>query len=672
MADTPPAAAARRPWAWVPTLYFAEGLPYVVVMTLSVILYKRLGVSNTDIALYTSWLYLPWVIKPFWSPLVEVVRTKRAWIVTMQLLVGAGLAGVALTIPTEPFFQYTLAFLWLLAFSSATHDIAADGFYLLALDEGDQALYVGIRSTFYRAAMIAGQGLLVILAGSLEASTGLAPVAVTVRAEAQAAGAEADPGAIRLPFSEGGTAAPDSTALFEQAAPAPPVTSAPAAEAGPLRLVVSDAALALPVAGVAPAQADTLKAQARAANVAAGHVPAPAAAVAAGEERPSLWSRAVSGPLGGFLRRTVGEAPAEAPDASRAGAVGAVTVRLSGPPAAGDELVVNVGREDGAADVSVVEGERLTFTAVNWARPATVVFALDPKLGQPATATFAATSGDLRLAWSSTFWAAAVLFLGFALYHRFALPRPAADRPAAYDSAGGALRVVGQTFASFFRKPGIGTAVAFILLYRFAEAQQGKLGTPFLLDSTGAGGLALSTGEVGVVYGTVGILALTAGGILGGVVVSRYGLRRWFWPMVAAMNLPNVVYVFLAVSQTDNFWLINSAIALEQFGYGLGFTAFMLYLIHLADGEHKTAHYAICTGFMALGMMIPGMFSGWLQEILGYERFFVWVMIATIPSFFVASLIRFPADFGKKNKGETPAREDALLASTTEGAAVEA
>ena len=691
----PTPAARRRPWAWVPSLYYAEGLPYVVVMILSVILYKRLGVSNTDLALYTSWLYLPWVIKPFWSPIVEVLGTKRAWIVATQVVVGAGLAGVALTIPTEPFFQYTLAFLWLLAFSSATHDIAADGFYLLALDEGDQSLFVGIRSTFYRAAMITGQGLIVVLAGYLEASTGLPPAEVSVRAEASA-GPPADPSAIRLPLGEGGTPA-----------------AVPVAEPGPLRLVVSDSALALPLAGVAPAVADTLKAQARAANVAAGHVPPPEATAAASDAGPSLWSRVVSGPFGDFLRRTVGRAPADPPTATRAGAVAAVSVRLSGPPAAGDELVVHVGRDDGAKEVNVVEGERLVFTADNWDRPARVVFALDHRLDAPAAATFRATSGDLRFAWSTTFWILAALFVGFALYHRFALPRPAADAPRASDRAGlpqylaflvafvpllavllvpmlvwgvvgplvgrretpwgrifGALpfarTAFAETIVTFFEKPGVGAAIAFMLLYRFAEAQQGKLGSPFLLDAQEAGGLNLSTGEVGLVYGTVGILALTLGGILGGVLASRDGLRKWFWPMVAAMNLPNVVYVFLAVTRPDSLLLVNAAIAVEQFGYGLGFTAFMLYLIHFADGPHKTAHYAICTGFMALGMMIPGMFSGWLQEILGYDRFFVWVMIATVPSFLVAALIRFPDEFGKKK----PA--DEVEASATPGAAVEA
>jgi PAT family beta-lactamase induction signal transducer AmpG len=717
-----PRASARSPWAWVPSLYYAEGLPYVVVMILSVILYKRLGVSNTDLALYTSWLYLPWVIKPFWAPIVEVLGTKRWWIIVMQLVVGAGLAGVALTIPTEPFFQYTLAFLWLLAFASATHDIAADGFYLLALDEGDQSLFVGIRSTFYRAAMITGQGLIVILAGYLEASTGLPPADLTVRAAAEApaaapAAAPDDPTAIRLPLSEGGTPAPDSSALFEQAAG--PDSTAPAeapivAEEGPLRLVLSDSALVLPLAGTAPDAADALKAEAHAANLAAGVIPAePEAAAGAEPEGPSWWGRTVSVPLGDFLRRTVGREPAEAPTATRAGAVGAVSVRLSGPVPAGEELVVNVGRDDGAKEVNVVEGERLTFTADNWDQPARVVFALDHRLDAPAEATFRATSGDLRFAWSTTFWVLAALFVGFTLYHRFALPRPAVDAPQTAGRAGlpqylgflvffiPALAVVlvpmlvwgligplfgsregpwGRLFAAlpfsqtpfattivtFFEKPGVGAAVAFMLLYRFAEAQQGKLGSPFLLDAQEAGGLNLSTGEVGLVYGTVGIAALTLGGILGGILASRDGLRRWFWPMVAAMNLPNAVYVYLAVTRPESLTVVNVAIAVEQFGYGLGFTAFMLYLIHFADGPHKTAHYAICTGFMALGMMIPGMFSGWLQEILGYERFFIWVVIATIPSFLVAALVRFPADFGRKKLA------DAEQASTTEGAAVEA
>src|SRR5690606_28733326 len=161
-------------------LYYAEGIPYVIVVLVSVIMYKRLGISNTDIALYTSWLYLPWVIKPLWAPVVDLLKTKRFWIVIMQLIVGGGLAGVALTIPVSSFFQYTLAFFWLMAFSSATHDIAADGFYMIALSKHDQAWFVGVRSTFYRIAMIAGQGLLIMLAGTLENRLGDTPLAWSI------------------------------------------------------------------------------------------------------------------------------------------------------------------------------------------------------------------------------------------------------------------------------------------------------------------------------------------------------------------------------------------------------------------------------------------------------------------------------------------------------------
>ena len=684
MAADPTTTRTRSPWAWVPSLYYAEGLPYVVVMILSVILYKRLGVSNTDLALYTSWLYLPWVIKPFWAPLVEVVRTKRLWIVAMQLVVGAGLAGVALTIPAGPFFQYTLAFLWLLAFSSATHDIAADGFYLLALDEGDQSLFVGIRSTFYRAAMLTGQGLLVVLAGTLEVSSGLPPTTVTVSAVADTPAA---------------------------AAAAPPVRTQ---DARALHIIVSDELLALPLAGLAPAQADTIKAQAHAANVAGGHVPPPEAPAADADGGPSWWTTSVSQPLGAFLTRTVGKPADEAPDATRAGAVGAVSVRLSAPPPDGQEQVVNVALDDGAKEVTIAEGERLSFTAANWDQPARVVFALDSRLRTPREATFRATSGDLRFAWATTFWVVAGLFVLFALYHQASLPKPASDAPRQARGSGlvqylgflvvfvpllallvipmllwglvgplvgrreapwgrlvAALPFAKSEFSdpivTFFAKPGISVAIAFILLYRFAEAQLGKMASPFLLDGREAGGLALTTGEVGVVYGTVGLLCLTLGGILGGVLASRDGLRRWFWPMVVAINLPNAVYIYLSMARPDSILAVNVAVAVEQFGYGFGFTAFLLVLIHFADGPYKTAHYAICTGFMALGMMIPGMFSGWLQTILGYERFFLWVLIATVPSFLVAALVTFPADFGKK----TDAVEDAET-STTDGAAIEA
>lgn len=422
-------STSRNPWYWVSTLYYAEGIPYVIVVLVSVIMYKRMGISNTDIALYTSWLYLPWVIKPIWSPIVDILKTKRFWIITMQLLIGAGLAGIALTIPASKFFQYTLAFFWLLAFSSATHDISADGFYMIALSKHDQAWFVGIRNTFYRLAIITGQGLLVILAGYLEDST-----------------------------------------------------------------------------------------------------------------------------------------------------------------------------------------------------------------------------GDIPFAWMVTFFILTGLFILFFIYHNFILPKPDSDKPVLNNrSVKNVIEEFLKTFVIFFKKKKIGIILAFILLYRLGEAQLVKLASPFLLDPVQKGGLGLSTAEIGLVYGTIGIIALTLGGILGGFLAAKHGLKYWLMPMIIAINLPDLVYVYLSFTQTSNLFIVSLMIAIEQFGYGFGFTAFMLYLIYVAEGNHKTSHYAIATGLMALGMMIPGMVSGWIQENIGYQLFFVWVCLATIPIFFIAKFIPLDPEFGKKS-----------------------
>ncbi|HHU56690.1 MAG TPA: AmpG family muropeptide MFS transporter [Bacteroidales bacterium] len=418
-------------WRWIPSLYFVQGLPYVMVMTVSVIMYKRLGLSNTDIALYTSWLYLPWFIKPLWSPFVDLLRTKRWWILVMQLVMGGGLAGVALSIPVDPFVRYTLAFFWLLAFSSATHDIAADGFYMLGLKEDEQAFFVGIRSSFYRLAMMTGQGLLVMLAGWLEQRMGVAR------------------------------------------------------------------------------------------------------------------------------------------------------------------------------------------------------------------------------AWQITFVAMALLLVLAALWHWWSLPRPQNDGATEAQTGAELWRGVGASLGSFFAKPGMKVAVAFMLLYRLGEAQLVKLAAPFLMDAREVGGLALSTETVGLLYGTIGVVALTLGGILGGWLITRKGLRYWLWPMALAMNLPNLAYVVLAWWQPESMPMVAALVALEQLGYGFGFTAYVLFLIHYADGPYKTAHYAIGTGLMALGMMLPGMASGWLQELLGYRFFFIWVVLCTLPGFALLSRLKIPAQFGRKNQGFT-------------------
>ena len=311
-------------------------------------------------------------------------------------------------------------------------------------------------------------------------------------------------------------------------------------------------------------------------------------------------------------------------------------------------MVITVALKSGDKSISLVEGSRLIFNDRNWNRPALVVIQLDPKLRSESTASFEVRSGNIPFSWSITFAVLVGLFLFFGIYHRFMLPRPASDRPGNAGTIIVFLEEFFKTFGAFFRKERIGVLLLFLLFYRFAEAQLVKLVTPFLLDGRELSGLGLTTGQVGFVYGTIGIIALTCGGLLGGMLASRQGLKFWLWPMVLIMHLPDATFVYLAYAQTDNFTVINLCVAIEQFGYGFGFTAYMLYMIYIARGQHETAHYAICTGFMALGMMLPGMFSGWLQEAIGYRHFFVWVMLATLPGFLVAAVVPLDAEFGRK------------------------
>lgn len=415
------------PWTWVPSLYFAEGVPYVAVMTISLIMYKRLGLSNADITLYTSWLYLPWVIKPLWSPFVDILRSKRWWIVAMQLLIGAALAGVAFTIPGPWWLQGSLCFFWLMAFGSATHDIAADGFYMLGLDQHEQAFFVGIRSTFYRIATIVVSGLLVGLAGVLQVLT-----------------------------------------------------------------------------------------------------------------------------------------------------------------------------------------------------------------------------RSITYAWSLVFYFMAGLFIALWLYHSWVLPRPSEDS----DKVRRTMRQIADEFVAtvvtFFRKPQMWVAICFMLFYRMPEGLLAKVSALFLVDSVRNGGLGLSDVEYGLVQGTVGIIGLTLGGILGGVVASRDGLKRWLWPMVMAITLPDLVYVYLSYALPSNLLIIDICVFVEQFGYGFGFSAYMLYLIYYSRGDHKTSHYALCTAFMALSMMIPGMFAGALQEAVGYPVFFLIVIGTCSLTYIVTWFLNVDPEFGKK------------------------
>lgn len=619
---------SRNPWAWVPSLYFAEGIPYIVVMTLSVIMYKRLGVSNTEIALYTSWLYLPWVIKPLWSPLVDLTRTKRFWTVMMQLFIGAGLAGIALTIPADDYIRYTMAFFWLLAFSSATHDIAADGFYMIALPEHEQALYVGIRSTFYRIASITGQGLLVILAGTLESSTGLPPAEFSFNA---------------VKSQQGNVRFLDDSVKF---------TTSTSSE---LEILVSAPKTKVSLVQNPKEVTDSIIGAVKAYNLANGFygVQSVTVAVTADKAEEEGWydtyisnpySTYIVTPLENFLRSNFGDELKNKERVIKAGNIAIVYITLNKQP--GHETVVNISKSGGDNNFNMIEGARIVFNDSNWNKPAAVMVQTDPKLNYESAATFQAVSGNIPLAWSITFYVIAGLFILFFIWHKFILPYPPSDKAAL--SEGNIFKEFFRTFALFFKKKRIGLILAFLLLFRFAEAQLVKLASPFLLDTKEVGGLGLTTAEVGFVYGTVGILFLTLGGILGGIAASKKGLKFWLLIMVAAINIPDLVYVYLAYAQPDNFFIINICVAIEQFGYGFGFTAYMLFLIYVSEGEHKTAHYAIGTGFMALGMMIPGMFSGWLQELIGYQNFFIWVMIATIPGFIIVKYLPLSPGFGMK------------------------
>ncbi len=413
----------RRAWAWVPILYFTQGLPYVIVVTVSVIMYKKLGISNADIGLYTSWLYLPWVLKPLWSPFVDLKSTKRNWFLGMQLLIALALFGVGLSLPTNIFFTTTLACFWMAAFASATNDIAADGYYMIGLSEKKQSFFVGIRSTFYRLAMVTGEGLIVILAGFLE-----------------------------------------------------------------------------------------------------NHY------------------------------------------------------------------------------------------------------------------------GDNTKAWSITMTATAFLMLALTVSNFFATPKYESSSTILLEKPKGFFEV----FVSFFQKPNIGIALAFILTYRLGESQLVKMAAPFLLDPLEKGGLGYSTEQLGTIFGTVGVIMLSAGGILGGILISRDGLKKWMLPMILSLNIPNILYAILAGTQMTSVVAVTATVVFEKFGYGFGFAAFLMYLIYIAEGKSKTSHYAIATGFMALGMMLPGMLSGFMQEWLGYNGFFIWVVIAALPALFLLPFLKYPADYGKK------------------------
>ena len=588
----------RNPWAWIPTLYMAEALPYVAVMTISTIMYKRLGISNTDIALYTGWLYLPWVIKPFWSPFVDLMKTKRWWTVAMQFIIAIGFACIAFSLPTSFFFQLSLAAFWLVAFTSATHDIAADGFYMHALDDHEQSLYVGIRSTFYRIATVAGQGLLVILAGLIEMNSGLEPALLQVNATPTT-----------LQVVDG------SSSLDAQHFNFVPVEQA-------------DTTVSM---------LDYMKQQ----NIGYGFVKA--------EEETQVVVDTTTSAFTKWVRETFGEEQREASVLQKRQML--VGVSLSQPPVGEEPVILNMAFKNGDQSISLnKEATRFEFTRDNWDKQALMLVSVDPKLKEETTATFEGLSGNIPFAWLIVFISLSVFFFLASVYHYFVLPKPATDKPSKDVKTSVILREFIETFRTFFTKENALVAILFMLLYRLPEAQLVKLINPFMLDPVDKGGLGLTTGEVGFVYGTVGIVGLTIGGILGGIAAAHGGLKRWLWPMVCAITLPDLVYVYLSYVQPEGLGIVNVCIFVEQFGYGFGFTAYMLYLIYFSEGQHKTAHYAMCTGIMALGMMLPGMMAGWLQETIGYRHFFVWTIICCLVTFAVCAFLKIDPEFGKKKK----------------------
>jgi PAT family beta-lactamase induction signal transducer AmpG len=416
-------------WLWIPTLYFASGLPYHAITSISDIMYKDMGIGDAEIAMYTSMLLIPWTIKPLWSPIVEMVSTRRKWTLMSQLLLVACFAIIALTIPSNHFLLFTIAAFMIGAFVSSTHDIALDGFYIIGLPEEKQSFFSGIRNTFYRIATVFSSGFLVLLASWIKDST-----------------------------------------------------------------------------------------------------------------------------------------------------------------------------------------------------------------------------GSKSTAWSATFATTGIIMLLLYLYHRSAMPRPEKDIARKTKGIAGAFSNYGDIIRTYFSKPGIIPALLFLLLFRFPEAQLGKMGKLFLMSDIANGGLGLDIGDIGFLNGVVGVIGLMLGGIIGGICISRKGLKYWLWPMVIAISLPDAVYVYMSMVIPDDITIIGSCIFIEQLGYGFGFTAYTLFMIYFAQGKYPTAHFAISTAFMSLGMMLPGMFAGEITEWLGYEKFFIWVMACTLITFAVSAIIKIDPNFGKRQK----------------------
>jgi MFS transporter, PAT family, beta-lactamase induction signal transducer AmpG len=545
----------RSPWTWIPSLYFFQGIPYSIVMITSGLIYKTMGISIASFAFWTSLLYLPWAIKPLWSPYIDVVSTKRNWVVWTQFLLGLAFIAVGIAMPLSFFYPITIAIFALIAVSSASHDIAADGFYMYALDQHKQAFFVGIRSTFYRFAMLTALGLIPVVAGIVQKNTGLKSVSFEAASVLPEEFSPYNPSDINIKNSE------DDPAIL-----------------------LFPGNLQVPVYQTGKSQLDSA----------------------------------------------------------------VIYIALSASPPEGETVVVNVTRKSGSKDIDLSKKQtgRFEFTSENWNKPVAASIKVNHNLSGKTSSQFLVTAGNIAFSWTVSLGVLGILLLLIALYNRIMLPRPLEN----INKEKISWTVYKEVFVSFFSKPGIIPALIFFLLYRLGESQLVKVATPFLVDSRSSGGIGLTSAQYGIAYGTIGMACLTLGGITGGITAAKFGLKRLIWMMALCMNIPISVYIYLSfVQPMPGDVSIYVSIALEQFGYGFGFTAYMLYMLHfVGESRFKTAEYAIGTSLMALGMMLPGMISGSIKELLGYQHFFIYVILCSIPGIIAIKFLKIDPAFGIK------------------------
>ncbi|MWB95467.1 MFS transporter [Flavobacterium sp. GA093] len=507
----------NKPWFWIPLLNFASGFPYIIITSVSVLMYKKLGINNEDIGVWTSLLTLPWVFKPLWSPFIDLHGTKRKWFLGMQMFISIAFFIVGLILPLNYFFYLSLSIFCMAAFASASNDVATDGFYLLALKKEEQSLFLGIRNTCYRLAMITGSGLIVLLAGNLEHQYG--------------------------DNNKAWSYTMIVVGLIMSIITAYNFFSTPKIEENTIETKTAD-------------------------------------------DKKNFVTVFVS-----FFKKKQ---------------IGLILVFI---------LVFRLGESQLLKMltpflVDPIKYELVESVANKNEENALKLFSTKVKSGDQLTAS------ELQLLYSS-------------------LPIQSVGR----DSKKPLKEIIEKNEVEYNKanKPRID----------FINHLVEHKGSSTEIEQNGMG---LETEDVGLIYGTFGLIALLAGGILGGIAISKQGLTKWFLPMILAMHLPILGFVLLAHFHPASIYYIYAVVILEQFGYGFGFASFMMFLIYVAEGESKTSHYSIATGFMALGMMLPGMLSGYIQQYLGYGNFFIWVFIATIPGIIISRFLIFPKDYGKKTE----------------------